>query len=263
MLEEVVGSSDAIYRVLEQVAKVAPQDATVLVTGESGTGKELIARALHNQSPRSRGPFIRVNCAAIPQTLIASELFGHEKGSFTGAAQRHIGRFEAAHRGTIFLDEVGDMPLEAQITLLRVLQEREFERVGGTRSVPVDVRVVAATNHDLTADIRDRRFRLDLFYRLNVFPIHVPPLREREDDILLLAKYFVLRFAAQCGKNIRHVDHATAKLIQSYAWPGERSGAAEYRATRRHPVRGRNPLDRGVLATSRRGTQVPGAGRSR
>jgi formate hydrogenlyase transcriptional activator len=220
MFEEIVGSSESLYFVLSQVAKVAPENATVLITGESGTGKELIARAIHKRSRRSKEPFIRVNSAAIPPSLIAAELFGYEKGAFTGANQRHIGRFESANRGTIFLDEVGDMPMEAQIALLRVLQEHEIERVGGFRSIPVDVRVLAATNRDLSAEVDAGRFRLDLFYRLNVFPIEVPALRDRRDDILVLAKYFVERFAAASGRKARNIDGRTLELLQIYDWPG-------------------------------------------
>jgi formate hydrogenlyase transcriptional activator len=220
MFEEIVGSSEAISRVTDQITRVAPSDATVLITGESGTGKELIARAIHRRSLRSRSPFVRMNCAATPASLIAAELFGYEKGAFTGANQRHAGRFEVANHGTIFLDEIGDMPAETQIALLRVLQEREFERVGGTRSIPVDVRVIAATNCDLPAAIRSGGFRLDLFYRLNVFPIHVPSLRERSEDILLLAEYFIERYAAKAGKTIRRLDKRAAQLLESYHWPG-------------------------------------------
>jgi formate hydrogenlyase transcriptional activator len=220
MFEEMVGSSEAISRVTAQVMKVAPSDATVLITGESGTGKELIARAIHRRSGRSRLPFTRMNCAATPPSLIAAELFGYEKGAFTGANQRHAGRFEAANHGTLFLDEIGDVPAETQVALLRVLQEREFERVGGTQSIPIEVRVIAATNCDLAAAVRSREFRLDLFYRLNVFPIHVPPLRERPEDILLLAKYFIGRYAAKLGKRIRRVDKGTAELLEVYNWPG-------------------------------------------
>jgi formate hydrogenlyase transcriptional activator len=194
MFEEIVGSSEPLRRVLVQVSKVAPTDSTVLVLGETGTGKELIARAIHNRSKRSNRAFIRVNCAAIPQSLIASELFGHEKGSFTGATQRRLGRFESADGGTIFLDEVGDLPPEKQVALLRVLQEREFERVGGTQSVSVDVRVIAATNRDLTSSVAEGRFRQDLFYRLNVFPIRLPALRERISDISLLVGYLIDRY---------------------------------------------------------------------
>src|SRR5580658_448631 len=220
MFEEIVGSSGAISRVTDQILKVAPSDATVLITGESGTGKELIARAVHRRSNRSRQPFISMNCAATPPALIAADLFGHEKGAFTGANQRRAGRFEIANRGTLFLDEIGDMPAETQVTLLRVLQEREFERVGGNRSIPIDVRVIAATNCDLSAAVDSREFRRDLFYRLNVFPIHVPPLRERREDILLLAKYFIERYTANAGKRIRSVDKRTAQLLEDYHWPG-------------------------------------------
>jgi formate hydrogenlyase transcriptional activator len=218
--EEIVGSSQPLFRVLGHVAKVAPTDCTVLVTGESGTGKELVARAIHKRSRRASRPFIRVNCAAIPQTLIASELFGHERGAFTGATERRLGRFELANGGTIFLDEIGDIPADTQIALLRVLQEREFERVGGRQTVSVDVRVVAATNRDLKAAVDAGTFRLDLFYRLNVFPIRVPSLRERKDDIPRLAKYFVERYAASTGKKINKIDKKTLVLLQAYNWPG-------------------------------------------
>ena len=220
MFEEIVGSSDAIRGVTAQVMRVAPSDATVLITGESGTGKELIARAIHKRSRRSRSVFTKMNCAVTPPSLIAAELFGYEKGAFTGANQRRAGRFEVANHGTIFLDEIGEMPTETQVAFLRVLQEREFERVGGTHSIPVDVRVIAATNCDLPSAIRSGKFRLDLFYRLNVFPIHVPPLRERPDDILLLAKYFIDRYAAKQGKRIRRVEKRTVELLEGYHWPG-------------------------------------------
>ncbi len=220
MFEEIVGSSEALDRVLTQVARVAPTDATVLITGESGTGKELIARAIHNRSPRSRRPFVRVNCAAIPASLISSELFGYEKGAFTGATQRHLGRFELANGGTIFLDEIGDIPAETQIALLRVLQEREFERVGGTQPVRIDVRVLAATSRDLPAEVSADKFRLDLFYRLNVFPVELPPLRERSDDIPVLAEYFIHRFASKAGKKIRNIQRKTLEWLKAYEWPG-------------------------------------------
>jgi len=220
MFEEIVGSSEALDRVLAQVTRVAPTDATVLISGESGTGKELIARAIHNRSPRSRRPFIRVNCAAIPPSLIASELFGHEKGAFTGATNRHPGRFELANGGTILLDEIGDIPPETQVALLRVLQEREFERVGGTHSIPTDVRVLAATNCDLKAAVDAGKFRMDLLYRLNVFPIQVPALRERPEDILLLAEYFIDRYASKAGKKIRSIERRTLECLQAYDWPG-------------------------------------------
>src|SRR6202166_1843576 len=219
MFEEIVGSSEAICRVTSQVMRVAPSDATVLITGESGTGKELIARAIHKRSRRSRSVFTRMNCAVTPPSLIAAELFGYEKGAFTGANERHAGRFEVANHGTMFLDEIGDMPSETQVALLRVLQEREFERVGGSQSIPVDVRVIAATNCDLSAAVRSGKFRMDLFYRLNVFPIHVPPLRDRPEDILLLAKYFIERYAAKQGKRIRRVEKRTAELLEGYHWP--------------------------------------------
>ena len=220
MFEEIVGSSEALRQVLVQVSKVAPTDSTVLVLGETGTGKELIARAIHNRSKRSNRAFIRVNCAAIPPSLIASELFGHEKGSFTGATQRRLGRFESADGGTIFLDEVGDLPAETQVALLRVLQEREFERVGGSQTVSVDVRVIAATNRDLTSAVAEGKFRQDLFYRLNVFPIRLPALRERISDISLLVGYLIDRYAQKAGKKIRNIDAKTMELFHAYDWPG-------------------------------------------
>ena len=220
MFEEIVGSSAVLRRVLSQVAKVAPTDSTVLILGATGTGKELIARAIHNRSSRSTRAFVRVNCAAIPQSLIASELFGHEKGAFTGATQRRLGRFELAHEGTIFLDEVGELPAETQITLLRVLQEREFERVGGSQPISVDVRVLAATNRNLNAAVDSGSFRQDLFYRLNVFPIEIPPLRERSDDIPVLVEYLVERYAKKAGKKITNITKKTLELFRAYAWPG-------------------------------------------
>ncbi|MCU1338117.1 MAG: sigma54 specific transcriptional regulator, Fis family [Bryobacterales bacterium] len=220
MFDEIVGSSEALNRVLAHVTKVAPTDATVLITGETGTGKELIARAIHERSNRSSRAFVRVNCAAIPPSLIASELFGYEKGAFTGAGQRHVGRFELANGGTILLDEIGDIPAETQIALLRVLQEREFERVGGTHPIPIDVRVLAATNSDLNAAVDARTFRLDLFYRLSVFPIQMPSLRERPEDILLLATYFIERYASKAGKKIRNIERRTLEWLQAYDWPG-------------------------------------------
>jgi PAS domain S-box-containing protein len=220
MFEEIVGSSEALRKVLAQVAKVAPTDSTVLILGETGTGKELIARAIHKRSKRSARAFIRVNCAAIPSSLIASELFGHEKGAFTGALQRRLGRFELAEGGTIFLDEIGDLPADTQNALLRVLQEREFERVGGTQTIRVNVRVIAATNRDLKAAMTTGTFRSDLFYRLNVFPIEVPPLRERREDITLLVEYFVDRYASKAGKKMRSINKKSLELLQSYPWPG-------------------------------------------
>jgi transcriptional regulator with GAF, ATPase, and Fis domain len=220
MFEEIVGSSPALQTVLSRVAKVARTDCTVLITGETGTGKELIARAIHKRSQRSSRAFVSVNCAAIPRDLIASELFGHEKGAFTGATQRRLGRFESGEGGTIFLDEIGELPAEMQIALLRVLQEREFQRVGGNESFKVDVRVVAATNRDLQSALAEGRFREDLFYRFNVFPIAVPPLRERKEDIPLLVQYFVDRYASKAGKSITSIGKRDMELLQSYAWPG-------------------------------------------
>ncbi|PYN81700.1 MAG: Fis family transcriptional regulator, partial [Candidatus Rokuibacteriota bacterium] len=220
MFEEIVGSSPALQRVLAQVAKVATTDSTVLILGDTGTGKELIARAIHKRSRRSTRAFIRVNCAAIPPSLIASELFGHEKGAFTGALQRRLGRFEAADGGTIFLDEIGDLPAETQIALLRVLQEREIERVGSSHPIAVDVRVLAATNRDLETAVQSGAFRQDLYYRLNVFPIEIPPLRERVDDIPVLVEYLIERYAKQAGKSIRNIKKQTVELFQAYDWPG-------------------------------------------
>jgi transcriptional regulator with GAF, ATPase, and Fis domain len=206
--------------VLSRVSKVAPSDSTVLITGETGTGKELVARAIHRRSSRASRAFVSVNCAAIPRDLIASELFGHEKGAFTGAIQQRLGRFELASGGTIFLDEVGDLPAETQVALLRVLQEHEFERIGGTRRIHANVRVIAATNRALQAAISAGSFRSDLFYRLNVFPVEIPPLRGREEDIPLLVEYFIDRYARKAGKSIRGVSKKTLELLQSYPWPG-------------------------------------------
>jgi formate hydrogenlyase transcriptional activator len=220
MFEEIVGSSAALRRVLAHVEKVAGTDATVLILGETGTGKELIARAIHKRSNRATRAFIRVNCAAIPPALLASELFGHEKGAFTGALQRRLGRFEAAHGGTIFLDEIGDLPAETQIALLRVLQEREFERIGSNQPIAVDVRVLAATNRDLPAAVAAGTFRQDLWYRLNVFPIQLPSLRERVDDIPVLVAYLIERYATRAGKKIRTIKKQTLELFQAYDWPG-------------------------------------------
>jgi formate hydrogenlyase transcriptional activator len=220
MYEEIVGSSVALRTVISQIGKVAPTDSTVIIFGETGTGKELIASAIHKRSNRSARAFIRVNCAAIPPSLIASELFGHEKGAFTGALQRRAGRFESADGGTIFLDEIGELPPETQIALLRVLQEREFERVGSSHPISVDVRVLAATNRDLEAAVAAGTFRQDLFYRVNVFPIRVPALRERKDDIPLLVEYLVERYAKRAGKRISHVKKKTLDLFQAYDWPG-------------------------------------------
>jgi DNA-binding NtrC family response regulator len=218
--EQIVGNSSALRAVLSRIAKVAPNDSTVLITGETGTGKELIARAVHKRSRRAGRAFVIVNCAALAPSLISSELFGHEKGAFTGAAQRRLGRFELADGGTIFLDEVGELLPDTQAALLRVLQEREFDRVGGGQPVRVDVRVIAATNRDLNAAVANGTFRQDLFYRLNVFPIEVPPLRERKEDLLMLVEYLVRRYANQSGKNIPSIDKKTLDLLQAYDWPG-------------------------------------------
>jgi formate hydrogenlyase transcriptional activator len=220
MFEEIVGASPALAAVLSRVCKVAGSDSTVLISGETGTGKELVARAIHRRSRRASGPFVAVNCAAIPRDLIASELFGHEKGAFTGAVQRRLGRFELANGGTIFLDEVGELSSDTQVALLRVLQEREFERIGSTKPVQVDVRVIAATNRDLTAAVADATFRQDLFYRLNVFPLEMPPLRERRGDIPMLVEYFIGRYAQRAGKTFRRVSKRTLDRLQSYPWPG-------------------------------------------
>ncbi len=220
MFEEIVGTSEPLKKVLSRISRVAPADSSVLITGETGTGKELVARAIHRRSQRSSRPFVSVNCAAIPRDLIGSELFGHEKGAFTGATQRRSGRFELAEKGTIFLDEVGELPAETQVALLRVLQEREFERIGGTGPMPADVRVVAATNRDLEAAITAGTFRSDLYYRLNVFPIEMPTLRERNEDIPLLVTYFLNRFARKAGRHFRAVDKQSLELLQSYPWPG-------------------------------------------
>jgi PAS domain S-box-containing protein len=220
MFEEIVGTSPALQTVLSRISKVAPTDSTVLITGETGTGKELVARAIHRRSNRASRAFVSVNCAAIPRDLIASELFGHEKGAFTGALQRRVGRFELAEGGTIFLDEVGELLPDTQVALLRVLQEREFERVGAGQVIRVDVRVIAATNRDLKAAVANGAFREDLYYRLNVFPLEMPPLRARRSDIHLLVEYFVDRYARKAGKSIRSVDKKTLQLLQSYPWPG-------------------------------------------
>jgi len=217
---QIVGNSPALKRVLEAVKKVAPYDSTVLLLGETGTGKELIAQAIHRGSPRCDHSLVRVNCAALPAELIASELFGHEKGAFTGAMQQRIGRFEAANGGTIFLDEVAELSPEIQVSLLRVLQEKEFERVGGNRTIKTDVRVIAATNKDLWREVSAGRFRMDLFYRLNVFPVHVPPLRERVNDIPVLVDYFAARLAGRTGKKISQIEKQSLCAMQQYSWPG-------------------------------------------
>jgi formate hydrogenlyase transcriptional activator len=220
MFDDIVGSSEALAKVLRQVAKVAASDSTVLILGETGTGKELIARAIHKRSNRVERAFIGVNCAAIPPSLVATELFGYEKGAFTGATQRRLGRFESANGGTIFLDEVGDLPAEIQIALLRVLQEHEIERIGSNKPIPVDVRVLGATHRDLNALVAEGKFRQDLLYRLNVVPIEMPSLRERAADIPLLVEYFIDRFGKKAGKKFRAIDKRTLKLFQAYGWPG-------------------------------------------
>jgi len=220
MFEEIVGASPTLMAVLSLACKVAGSDSTVLITGETGTGKELVARAIHRRSRRASRAFVAVNCAAIPHDLISSELFGHEKGAFTGAVHRRLGRFELANGGTIFLDEVGELSSEIQVALLRVLQEREFERVGGRERIQVDVRVIAATNRDLTAAVADGTFREDLFYRLNVFPLEMPPLRERREDIPMLVEYFIGRYARRAGKTFRRINRRALDCLQSYPWPG-------------------------------------------
>ena len=220
MFEEIVGASPALKAVLARIDKVAPTDSIVFITGETGTGKELVARAIHKRSPRASRAFVSVNCAAIPAPLIASELFGHEKGAFTGAHQRRLGRFELAEGGTIFLDEIGELPMETQIALLRVLQDQKFERLGGNQPIRANARVITATNRDLQSAIEAGSFRRDLFYRLNVFPIEIPPLRERKEDIPILVEYFIQRYASKLGKKIRSASRKTMDLLQSYSWPG-------------------------------------------
>ena len=218
--EEIVGSSSSLQKVLAAIEKVAPTDSTVLITGETGTGKELVAHAIHRRSPRCDRALVKLNCASLPAELIASELFGHEKGAFTGALQQRIGRFEAANGGTIFLDEIAELSPEIQVSLLRVLQEREFERVGGNRTIKTDVRVIAATNKDFRREVNECRFRMDLFYRLNVFPVHVPPLRERVNDIPVLVDYFAARLARRTGKKISQIEKRSLCAMQQYSWPG-------------------------------------------
>src|SRR5437870_3754161 len=220
MFEDIVGSSAALQGVFARLAKVAPTDSTVLITGETGTGKELIARAIHRRSDRSARALIKVSCAALPEALIGSELFGHEKGAFTGALARRVGRFELARGGSIFLDEIGELPPEMQVALLRVLQEGEFERVGGSQTIRTDARVIAATNRDLAAAVASGRFREDLFYRLNVFPIAMPPLRSRKGDIPMLVEYFAARYASRLGKRLETIDRRTMERLTAYPWPG-------------------------------------------
>ena len=218
--EEIIGQSAALRSVLSQIETVAPTDSTVLIYGDTGTGKELVARALHNLSSRGKNAFVKLNCAAIPTGLLESELFGHERGAFTGAISQRIGRFELAHNGTVFLDEIGEIPLELQPKLLRVLQEREFERLGGTKTIRSDARLIAATNRDLAAMVDEQKFRQDLFYRLNVFPIRVPPLRERTEDIPLLVRHFVQQFSRRMNKHIDSIPSETMKALVRYDWPG-------------------------------------------
>ena len=218
--QQIVGNSPALQSVLELVKKVAPFDSTVLLLGETGTGKELVAQAIHQRSPRCAGPFVKVNCAALPPELIASELFGHERGAFTSAVRQRVGRFEIANGGTIFLDEIAELSPEIQVSLLRVLQEKEFERVGGNRTIKTNVRVIAATNKDLQREVSEGRFRMDLFYRLNVFPVQVPPLRDRVSDIPALVDYFAARFANRSGKKMTHIEKRSLSAMQEYSWPG-------------------------------------------
>src|SRR5262249_10446639 len=218
--EEMVGASPAFKKVVQEIEKVAGSDSTVLIYGETGTGKELIAHAIHARSSRTTRPFITVNCAALPTGLVESELFGHEKGAFTGALQRKLGRFQVGDGGTIFLDEVGELSLEMQTKFLRVLQQGEFERVGGTQPIKVDVRVLAATNQPLERLVAEGKFRSDIFYRLNVFPISLPPLRERREDIVLLTNYFTQKFRSRLKKNISSIDSASLERLQNYEWPG-------------------------------------------
>ena len=232
--EQIIGNSPALEAVFEEVERVAPTDSTVLIQGETGTGKELIARAIHNISSRCGRPFIKLNCAAIPFDLLESELFGHEKGAFTGAIAQKVGRFEMADKGTLFLDEVGDIPLALQPKLLRVLQEQEFERLGGTRTHQVDVRLVAATNRDLTDMVKRGEFRSDLYYRLNVFPILLPPLRERREDIPALVQHFVEIYGRRMGKQIEHIPPETMSALSSYDVAGEHPRAAEFHRAQRH-----------------------------
>jgi transcriptional regulator with GAF, ATPase, and Fis domain len=270
--KDIVGQSPALTEVVKQATLAAPGDTTILLLGETGSGKELLARFIHERSGRSRGPFVPVNCAALPEALVESELFGHEQGAFTGAIARKPGKFEIAHRGTIFLDEIGDLPREAQAKLLRVLQERQVQRVGSTHPIDVDVRVVAATNQDLEQGIATRVFRADLFYRLSVFPIRIPPLRDRREDVQELARYFALHFSIKLRKNIQGVTPAALERLQAYDWPGnvrelqnviERAvilahgsavdaDAITLAAEHQHPVAGSQPADVVTLADAER-----------
>ena len=232
--EEIVGRSPALRNVLQEIDTVAPTDSTVLIYGETGTGKELIARAIHDLSSRSKANFVKLNCAAIPTGLLESELFGHEKGAFTGAVAQRVGRFELANRGTVFLDEIGEIPLELQPKLLRVLQEREFERLGSSRTLRTDARLIAATNRDLAAMVEEHEFRADLFYRLNVFPVRVPPLRERREDIPLLVRHFVQQFARRMGKVVDTIPAETMNALVHYHWPGNIRELQNLRGARHH-----------------------------
>ena len=216
----IIGSSDRITEIFETIKRVAPTTTTILITGETGTGKELIARAIHRNSPRKNNPFIKINCAAIPESLMESELFGYEKGAFTGAATKKQGRFELAHKGTLFLDEVGELPKDMQVKLLQVIQEQEFERVGGLRTIKVDVRLITATNRNLFEDVKDGRFREDLYYRLNVIPAHLPPLRERKEDIPVLIDFFIEKFNKKLDRSVKYIDEKVTNLLIQYAWPG-------------------------------------------
>ena len=216
----IIGSSDRITEIFETIKRVAPTTTTILITGETGTGKELIARAIHRNSPRKNNPFIKINCAAIPESLMESELFGYEKGAFTGAATKKQGRFELAHKGTLFLDEVGELPKDMQVKLLQVIQEQEFERVGGLQTIKVDVRLITATNRNLFEDVKDGRFREDLYYRLNVIPAHLPPLRERKEDIPVLIGFFIEKFNKKLDRSVKYIDEKVTNLLIQYAWPG-------------------------------------------
>ena len=216
----IIGSSDRITEIFETIKRVAPTTTTILITGETGTGKELIARAIHRNSPRKNNPFIKINCAAIPESLMESELFGYEKGAFTGAATKKQGRFELAHKGTLFLDEVGELPKDMQVKLLQVIQEQEFERVGGLQTIKVDVRLITATNRNLFEDVKDGRFREDLYYRLNVIPAHLPPLRERKEDIPVLIDFFIEKFNKKLDRSVKYIDEKVTNLLIQYSWPG-------------------------------------------
>ena len=266
--EEIVGSSAALKRVLRQVEVVAPTDATVLILGETGTGKELVARAIHRMSPRKNLPFITLNCAAIPTGLLESELFGYERGAFTGALSQKIGRFEMAHRGTLFLDEVGDIPLDLQPKLLRALQEKSFERLGGTKTIPIDVRLVAATNRNLTQMMGDKLFRSDLYYRLKVFPIITPPLRDHPEDIPILARHFTKKYAAKMDRKIDKIPSDTMRALASWHWPGNVRELENFHRTvgdsvqRAQPARslGGNTASDAAEAAQQRHARAGGAG---